>query len=206
MMSATSKFTADILTVAKEKAHSIIADAETEVQKTLEDAKAHLSKEAEDVVRNAQAEAEGVKRRHMSEARRRVKLKEQQEKSKILQEVLERTRERVMDMRKDESKYLPYLVGLVENGIRELDIENVTIHLNQEDLKRIARAKLEGEVSKKLGKPAKIEWAKEPLDTSGGVVVASSDGKTRIVGTIDQTFEALESRMLIEAGKVLFGN
>jgi vacuolar-type H+-ATPase subunit E/Vma4 len=204
-MSATSKFTADILTMAKEKARSIIANADTETERTLQDAEAHLSKETENIVRNAQVEAEGVKQRCMSEARRRVKLKEQQERSKILQEVFDRTRERVMVMMKDESMYLPYLVGLVENGIRELGIADVTIHLNQEDLKRISRTKLEGEVTRKLGRPTKIEWAKDPLDTSGGVVVASSDGRTRIVGTIDQTFEALESRMLIQAAKILFG-
>jgi vacuolar-type H+-ATPase subunit E/Vma4 len=205
-MSATSKFTADILNMANEKAQSIISGAETETQKALEDAKANLSREAEDVVRNAQTDAEGVKRRRMSEARHRVKLKEQQEKSKILQEVLEQARKRVMDMVKDEGRYFPYLAGLVEIGIRELGIENVTIHLNQEDLKRINKANLESEVGKKLNRPVKINWAKEPLGTSGGVILASSDGKARIVGTIDQTFEALESKMLIEAGKVLFGD
>jgi vacuolar-type H+-ATPase subunit E/Vma4 len=205
-MSATSKFTADILNVANEKAQSIISGAETETQKALDDAKASLSREADDVVRNAQTEAEGVRRRHMSEARHRIKLKEQQEKSKILQEVFEQARKRVMDMVEDEGKYLPYLVGLVESGIRHLDIEDITIHLNQEDLKRINKPKLESEVNKKLGKPVKIAWAKEPLNTSGGVIVASSDGKTRIVSTIEQTFEALESKMLIQAGKVLFGN
>lgn len=206
MMSATSKFTTDILSVANEKARSIVSEAQTETQTALEDAKTHLTKEADDVVRNAQTEAEGVKRRHVSEARHRIKLREQQEKSKILQDVLEQARKRVMDMVKDEGRYFPYLVGLVENGIRELEMENVTIHMNRDDLKRINTVKLEGEVRKKLSKPVKIEWDKEPLDTSGGVIVASSDGKTRIVGTIDQTFEALESKMLIEAGKVLFGN
>ena len=205
-MSATGKFTADILTVANEKAQSIVANAETETQKALGDAKSHLSREAEDVVRNANTEAEGVKRRHISEARRRVKLKEQQEKSRILQGTLDQTRQRMTDMVRDQSSYLPYLVGLVENSIRELGINDVTVHLNQEDLKRIAKAKLEGEIGKKLGKPVKIEYAGRPIETSGGVIVANSDGKIRIVSTIEQTFETLESKMLIEAGKILFGD
>jgi len=205
-MSAISKFTADILTLANEKAEGILADAETETKKTLEHARSELSREAEDVVRNAQTEAEGVRRRHMSEARHRVKLREQQEKSRILQEVLEQTRRRVQDMVRDQSRYLPYLESLVENGIRQLGIENVTIHLNQEDLKRIPKTKLEGDVSEKLGRTIKIEYAREPLETSGGAIVANNDGKIRIVTTIEQIFEALESKMLVEAGNVLFGD
>jgi vacuolar-type H+-ATPase subunit E/Vma4 len=37
-------------------------------------------------------------------------------------------------------------------------------------------------------------------------MVSSRDGKTRIANTLDERFEALESKLLIEAGKVLFGN
>jgi len=205
-LSETSKFTEDILTAAKEKAQNIVTDAETETQRALEEAKTHLSREADDIIRNARTEAESVKRRQMSEVRHRLKLQEQQEKSKILSEVLERTKKRIIEIADDEGKYFPYLVGFVESGIRELGIENVLIHFNANDLKRIDKGKLEREVTKKLGKPVKIEWAKEPLETSGGVIISSNDGKTRIVNTLDQRFEALESKLLIEAGKSLFGD
>lgn len=205
-MSETSKFTEDILTVARQKAQEIVTDAETETQRALDETKTRLSREADDIVRNARTEAEGVKRRQMSEVRHRLKLQEQQEKSKILTEVLERTRKRILEIANDENKYFPYLVGFVESGISELGIEDVTIHLNGNDLKRIDKGKLEREVTKKLAEPVKIEWSKEPLETSGGVIISSNDGKTRIVNTLDQRFEALEWKLLIEAGKLLFGD
>ena len=204
-MSETGKFTEDILAVAKEKSQSIITEAETETQRALDEAKAQISMEAQDIVRNARTEAEAVKRRETSEARHRVKLQEQGEKSKILTEVLEATKKRVVEIANEEGKYLPYLAAYIESGIRELGLENVTVHLNAADLKRIDRSKLEREIVIRSGKTAKIEWSNEPIEALGGAVVSSSDGRTRIVNTLDERFEALESKMLVEAGKLLFG-
>jgi vacuolar-type H+-ATPase subunit E/Vma4 len=204
-MSETTRFTEDILAAAKEKAHSIIAEAETETQRALDEAKTHMSSEADDILRNARTEAEGVRRRQMSEVRHKSMLQEQQEKSKIISEVLDGTKKRILEIVNDESRYLPYLVVFVESGIRELGIENVLVHLNAADLKRIDKSKLEREIIKELQKPVRIEWSKEPIETLGGAVVSSSDGRTRIVNTLDERFEALESKLLIEAGKLLFG-
>lgn len=204
-MSETGKFTEDILAVAKEKSQSIITEAETETQRALDEAKAQMSMEAHDIVRNARTEAEAVKRRETSEARHRLKLQEQEEKSKILSEVLEATKKRVAEIANEEDKYLPYLVAYVESGIRELGLENVTVHLNAADLKRIDKGKLEREILKQLGKTVRIEWSDEPIEALGGAVVSSSDGRTRIVNTLNERFEALESKILVEAGKLLFG-
>jgi vacuolar-type H+-ATPase subunit E/Vma4 len=205
-VSETAKFTVDILTVAKEKAQSMTSQAEAETQRALKEAKADMTREADDMIRNARAEAEGVKRRQISEVRHRIKLQEQQEKSKILAEVLERTRKRIIDITNDESKYVPYLASMIESGIREIGLDNVVVHLNAGDLKRIDKGRLEREVTRKLDKSVKMEWAKDPVDTLGGAMVSSKDGKTRIPNTLDQRFEALEPKLLIEAGKVLFGN
>jgi vacuolar-type H+-ATPase subunit E/Vma4 len=203
-VSETSRFTEDILTAAKEKARTIMAEAEAETQKALEDAKSHMSKEAETILRNARAESEGVKRRQMSDVRHRLKLQEQAEKSKILTDVLDQTKKRAVDFTDDETRYFPFLVNLVVNGIRELGLGNVIIHLNARDIRRIDRAKFEREVAKKLESNVKIEFSKEPLEASGGVVVSNIDGRTRIVNTLDERFEALESKLLVEAGKLLF--
>ena len=205
-MSETAKFTVDILTAANEKAQSIISQAEMETQQALKDAKADMMREAEDVVRNAHVEAEGVKRRQVSEVRHKIKLHEQQEKNKILTDVLETTRKRIIDLTNNESKYVPYLEGMIESGIREIGINNVIVQLNANDLKRIDKGTLERELAKKLDRSVKVEWAKEPISALGGAVISSKDGRTRIPNTLDQRFEALEPKLLIEAGKVLFGN
>jgi len=203
-MSETSKFTEDILAVAKQKSQSIITDAEAETKRALDDAKAHMSSEANEIIRNAEAEAEAVKRREVSEARHRLKLQEQQEKGKIISEVLEATKKRVIETVNDEGKYLPHLSAYIESGIRELGLEDVTVHLNATDLKRIDKGKLEQEIAKRLGRKPTIEWSSEPIDALGGAIVSSSDGRTRIVNTLNERFEALESKLLIEAGKQLF--
>jgi len=205
-VSETAKFTVDILTAANEKAQSIISQAEMETQQALKDAKADMMREADDIVRNAQVEAEGVKRRQVSEVRHRIKLQEQQEKNKILTDVLETTRKRIIDLTNNESKYVPYLAGMIESGIREIGINNVIVQLNANDLKRIDKGTLERELAKKLDRSVKVEWAKEPISALGGAVISSKDGRTRIPNTLDQRFEALEPKLLIEAGKVLFGN
>ena len=204
-MSETSKFTEDILSAAKQKAQVIVSEAEVETHKALEEAKTHSAREAEDLVRSARAEAEGVKRRQISETRHKLKIQEQVEKSKILNEVLEQARKRIMDVVKDEGKYTPYLADLIENGVREIGLDTVVIHLNGVDLKRIDKANIERDIDKKLSRTVKIEWSKEPIETAGGAVISSTDGRTRIMSTLDQRLDALESKLLVEAGKILFG-
>lgn len=204
-MSETSRFTEDILSAAKQRAQVIVSEAEVETQRALEEAKAHSAREAEGVVSSARAEAEGVKRRQISEIRQKLKIQEQSEKSEILTDALEQAKKRVLGIVKDESKYIPFLTGLIESGVREIGLDTVVIHLNGIDPKRIDKAKMERDILKKLDRPVKIEWSKEPLEAAGGAMISSSDGRTRIVSTLEQRFDALESKLLIEAGRVLFG-
>lgn len=141
----------------------------------------------------------------MSDIRHKMKLQEQSEKSKILTEVMEQTKRRVIEILKDEKRYLPFLAALTAGAIREIGLETVVIHVNGEDLKRVDMTGLEREVSKTLSKSVQVQFSREPIRALGGVVVSSKDGRSRIVNTLDQRFEALESRLLIEAGKTLFG-
>jgi V/A-type H+-transporting ATPase subunit E len=203
-MSETGMFTADILNAAKEKAQVIINEAEVETQRALEQSRMHSAREAEDLLSNARADAEGVKRRRMSEVRQRLNLQEQLAKSKIISDVLEQTRARVTETVKDENRYFAFLVNLVSSGVKEIGLSDVVVHLNKHDLARIDRIKLVRDANEKLGKSVKIEIAKEPTEAIGGVIVSSKDGKTRIVNTLDQRFEALEPDLLIQASKILF--
>ena len=204
-MSETSRFTEDILSAAKQKAQVIANEAEAETERALEEARAHSAREAEDIVSSARAEAESVKRRQISETRHKMKIHEQLEKSKILNEVLEQARKRIMDIVKDEGKYIPYLTGLIENGVREIGLDAVVVHLSGIDLKRVDKTKVERDIGKKLDRTVKIEWSKEPIETAGGAVISSTDGRTRIMSTLDQRLDALESKLLVEAGRILFG-
>ncbi len=205
-MSETSKFTRDILAAANEKAQSIINAAELETQKALEDAKSHLSREAEEVIRNAQAEAEAIRRRQISEVKHKMKLREQQDKNRILSDVLEETRKRFFEIASQEDKYQPFLVELIAHGVDALRLDTAVVHLCARDLNNLDIGRLHREVAKKLKQQVTIEWSKDPIDTHGGALIASTDGKTRIVNTLDQRFEALEPKLLIEAGKTLFGD
>jgi len=204
-MSETSKFTEDILKTATEKARNIIGEAEAETQRASDEAKTSISREVEDIIRSARADAEAVKRRETSEARHKSKLREQKEKDIVMAEVLDHAKKRALDVTKDESKYLPYLTTLVESAIRQLGDETLLVHLNNVDLTRINRTNVERDIAKGLQKPIKIEWSKEPIVAAGGVIVSSPDGKTRIVNTLDERFDAMEPKLLIEAGKSLFG-
>ncbi len=204
-MSETAKFTDDILAVANEKSGSIISQAENETQRILEDARLTYGREASEIVRSAKTEAEAIRRRQVSEARHRVKLREQEEKNKILTDVLDEAKKRASQLAGDENLYVTYLTRLIVSGIGELDLESVTVHMNSNDLKRFGSGKLLQEMSKQLRRPAKVELGREPIDTAGGVVISSSDGKIRIDNTFEQRFEALESNLLIEAADLLFG-
>jgi len=202
-MSETAKFTEDILTVAREKAQTIISKSQEEVDRILNEAKSNFLREASETIKTAETEAEAIRRRQISEARHTLKLREQEEKNKILTEVLDRTRKRATEITADENRYLQYLTKLSVDGIQEIGLENVTLHLNANDVKSLTE-KLDREISKHLKKPGKVKFAQEPLDSAGGVVISNAEGTIRIVNTLEQRYEALESQLLIEAGKLLF--
>lgn len=203
-LSETAKFTDDILSVAKTKAQQIIAEAENEKERQLQEAKITISKESADLVRNAEAEAEAVRRRIVSEVRHRLKMRAQQEKDKILSEVLRETKKRVMDFARDENRYTSYIVNLITDAIRELGLDSVTIHMNAEDLKRLNSEKIIQEIKRSDLSSTKLQFSKNPINASGGVIVSNSDETIKIVNTFEQHFEALEPKLLIEAGKLLF--
>ena len=202
-MSEASKFTEDILAASKEKARQIVEQAEQEQKRLLEDANATIDREENEILRNAQTQAEAIKHREISEVRHQAKLLEQSEKDKILSSVLEDVRSRLRESTRDQNTYFGYLTRLAADAIRQLGMDDVTIHLSSEDLKRIDSALFMREIEKHTS-PIKLEIAKKPIEASGGVVVASKDGRIRVVNTFEQRFEALEPRMLIEAGRILF--
>jgi vacuolar-type H+-ATPase subunit E/Vma4 len=202
-MSETAKFTEDILSIAREKAQSIISKAQEDADRILNEAKSNFQREASELIKTAETEAEAIRRRQVSEARHALKLREQEEKNKILTEVLDQTRKRASEITVDENRYLQYLTKLSVDGIQEIGLENVVLHLNAGDMKRFSE-KLDREISRQMQKPGKVEFGREPIDTAGGVIISSNDGTIRIVNTFEQRYEALEARLLIEAGKLLF--
>ena len=202
-MSEVSKFTEDILAAAKEKSRQIIEQAEQERRRILEDANSTISREENEILRNAQTEAEGIKRREISEVRHQTKLLEQSEKDKILSSVFDGVKARLRESTRDQNAYFGHLTRLAVDAIHQLGMGNVNIHLTSEDLKRIDLAQFTHEISK-FASPVNVEISKEPIEASGGLIVASKDGKIRIVNTFEERLEALEPRMLIEAGRILF--
>ena len=200
-MAETDKFTEDILKTAREKAESIIRDAQTETQHASDEAKISITREAEAIVRNAHADADAVKRRQISEARHRTKLREQQEKDKIVEEVLGQVRKRTSELAADEARYIPMLTHLIESGVKELREKTAVIHVNKADLERMSS--LTQRVGKSLGS-VRVEWAKEPIQAMGGAIVSNVDGTIRIDNTLDQKFEALQPKLLIGARASLF--
>lgn len=202
-MSETAKFTEDILSIAREKAQSIISKAEEDADRILNEAKSNFLREASELIKNAETEGEAIRRRQVSEARHALKLREQEEKNKILNEVLDQTRKRASEITVDENRYLQYLTKLSVDGIQEIGLENVVLHLNAGDAKRFGE-KLNREISRQMQKPGKVDLAREPIETAGGVIISNNDDTIRIVNTFEQRYEALEARLLIEAGKLLF--
>jgi len=201
-LSETSKFTDDILTASKEKSRQIVEQAEEEHRRLLAEATASISNEENQILRNANAEAEGIKRREISEVRHQVKLLEQSEKDRILTSVLDDVKRKLRESTQEQDVYLKYLTRLTTDAITHLGMEHVTIHLTSDDLKRVDSTQFTRAIEKLM--PVKVEISKEPTVASGGVVVSSKDGRVRIVNTFEQRLEALEPRLLIEAGRILF--
>jgi V/A-type H+-transporting ATPase subunit E len=198
-----------IIEDAKKEAENIIKEANKNAEQIIEDSKKNaVSKaleEEKDLIRKAKEEAENIRNTILSEARIKSSWMIINEKTKIIDEAIEKTKEKLKEFTKSKEKYMEILSKLIINAGSTLGGGELEILLNKQDLKLpLDIKKLEKIVEEKTGKKTIFKIVDEDLQTIGGVIVRTKDQKIIINYTFEGLIESHKRYLQKEASKILF--
>ncbi|KAG5465622.1 hypothetical protein CUR178_00330 [Leishmania enriettii] len=175
---------------------SMIDFIEREAQEKAEELDA-AAQEEYDVEKMRLVEAEKMKIRAMAEKKRKQvdvdrrvaranyskvqRMRVMEERAKTMEKLHEQTRQKIVLMINNPSKYKPLLVSLIRQSLMSIRTDAV-IQCRQEDVVEVEReiSQLERWYKEKTGDTISIQTSKTYLNTAevwGGVVVMSTDGR-----------------------------
>jgi V/A-type H+-transporting ATPase subunit E len=102
-------------------------------------------------------------------------------------------RGRMETLRKDEANYLKVLQGYLAQAAREIESDELVAHLNERDLQRLGPQW--DELAKAAAPNRTLRLASAPIETLGGVLVQSADGRIRVNNTFEGRRERLRHRI-----------
>jgi len=194
---AVAKLGEEIVKEAKAEAERRLAKAEEEAGKILEAARAEAEKLVEEAKAKAQEEIALLERRRLSEARRTAALKILEEKNRLLSEAFKKAYDQLKNLKIE--TYSQSITKLLEVSAPSLGSPEVQARFNKRDLERRNRLLKNLKLS-----DVKLTIVNEPVETVGGFILSSPDGKIKL----DQTFEArlqhAERLLRKELSKILF--
>lgn len=198
-----------IIKDAKEEAENIIKEANKNAEQIIEDSKKNaLDKALEEekiLIRKAKEEAENIRNTILSEARIKSSWMIINEKTKIIDEIIEKTKVKLKEFVKSKEKYIEMLSKLIINASSTLGGGELEILLNKQDLKLpLDVKKLEKIIEEKTGKKTILKIIDEDLQTIGGVIVRTKDKKIIINYTFEGIIETHKRYLQREASKILF--
>lgn len=173
---------------AEKEIAAITAKTDAEEAQILADAR----EKAKDVKKKAQEEAASIAEKErtsaIAAARLEAKRIENHAREKAVEAGLNAICERLGDLR-DDPRYQDLLVSLIARGKKELG-----------DDMRVAAANADLAYIKKIGKKA------DAIDTAGGVLMTSPDGRIRIDATLERLFAHERERLRRDIYLRLFGD
>lgn len=196
-----------ILKDATDEAELIINKAKESAELLLENqrlsAHANAQKEANSILKKAQNEAEIIRGKTANNIRRQSVWIVLSEKNRIIKNVLDSVKQRLIDLKKT-SKYVPFLEKLTVDAGSALGGGTLTVFLNKTDSKlQLNLEKLAKQITSETGVETKLSLSKENIDSSG-VVVKTADNKIFVDNTFESILKRQEKELKIKIAKILF--
>lgn len=114
----------------------------------------------------------------------------------LVRDVEKRLQERMRDFMQDETAYTEYLRGLLRRGAGEMTGSALSVRTNAADRERLEKVwdRVLAEVPDR-----EMRLDEEPIETLGGVLLLSTDGRVRV----DNTFEGRLARLQLRLQQVI---
>lgn len=131
-------------------------------------------------------------------------------KDQILNEIFDAVEIELKNLTKDKAKYLPILVGLIEEGVLALMENEVSIKIRQQDLE-VAKEAIEiaaKSFAEKAGFDVLITINEKDFlssDIAGGVAIVNGSGKIEVNNTLEERLKILSEEALPAIRLELFG-
>ena len=192
-----------------EEVKKIISEAESAANKIIEEAKSKVVRIKDEKLRKVKKEMDEKEKAEISltkmDGRKRVMEVKEEFSKRTFEEVEKRLKS--FSSSKSNERYQDVLTTLAIEAISNIDSKEVKVSVNKSDLD-ILRKNLpiiRSTASKMKGSEVDIELDNKAIDTIGGVVIYSKDGKQIHNNTLEamlgKTFEELKGKILT----MLFG-
>lgn len=206
MSSSLKKLVEDILKESTAKAEQLRAQSLTEIEETIAKERAEAIREADQMTRNAEAEADATRNRLISQAKQKARLAFLTERNRVVHAVMEDVKTRLDAFVRDESSYQPFLLKAIALGVEAIPSEVVSVALSEKDLTRFKHTRLLQDALAGARTTKKAALSDEPIQTIGGAVVTSEDGRIRADYTFEARLGLMEPKLLAEISRILFAS
>ena len=197
-----------ILNDAQEEAKTIVKSAKTYAEAIIEEqklsARQNADKEATSLLKKAKNEASIIEEKIYTDVKRQSGWTVLTEKNRLITNVLDEVKNRLLQMQQNPRKYSKVLEMLIVEAGKVLGGGELEISLNENDSKLVFRFdKLEKEISAKTGVDTQLMVSDQRIK-GVGVIVKTADGRI----FVDNTFEAIlmrrEKELRLKTAKILF--
>lgn len=206
MTSNLDKLVDDIISESKAKAEEIRKAAIGQIEESVARARAEAVREADQINRDGLIECDAARNRRVSQERQKARLAYLAEKNRVLRAIIEEVQKQLVELCGDESSYRPFLLKAIAQGIEAVPSETVKVALSEIDLRRFNRTKLLEEALVTMQTSKKVTFSDESIETVGGAVVTSQDGRIQVDCTLEAKLELMKPQLLAEISKILFAS
>jgi len=190
---------------------NLIASMEASAGKSVTQIMQKAHQEAEEIKRGAEAKAEAIKASHLENAKKSADMEQNkliynakaENKMRIIKEkdaVIQRAffdAKKSLDSFRDHTTYKEDFKKMLQEAVRELEGENVSLHIDTQD-EPLCRQVLDD-----LGRNSEIVG---DLTSAGGLAVSTKDGKVVVSNTIESRLSNAKELLKREVYSALFGD
>lgn len=192
-------------------AHEILEDVKVESEKIIRNSE----DKAANILKEAKKEAESRRYRLLIETKKKLELEKKKMESLTIIEIrnkqLEVKEKYINDVFDQALKFLKkfvesenyssWLLASVEKAVKNFDSDQPVVYVNSNDHKFLKNGNL-NQLSKKVKK--KLIIATENLDTIGGFMIQTPDGKKSHNNTFENRLQSIKSDLRNKIAKILF--
>ena len=180
---------AAILDQANRLAEQYRLQAQSNRERILREGREKLRLREEREVLMAKSLADRAYRRRVQSQELKLQARLDQLRWSLVAAGFDRLRDRLRELVRDETRYLPLLRQFLQAGVRELDRDDLVVHLNVTDHKRL------GDTWDRFcgGLTRGVSLAPAPIDCIGGLLIETADRRVRLDQTFDGRIRRLET-------------
>ena len=197
-----------ILLDARENAKSILNEARTSADTAIKREKERAMKNAEDeinsILKRGEDEAEGIRRTAIADTKLKASWTVLSEKQRLVTSVIDKAKSRLVSFTQSK-EYMSLLQRLIVDAGVILDGEELEVVLRGQDVKLpLDLSVLVQAIEEKTGKETELNLSTERIESLGGCIVRTRDGRIMIDNTFPAILKRRERKLRRAVMKILF--